>query len=182
MLTLALAVVLLSLVGLALWVRDKVRSSRAQFRIVPLPVRQPLSRKGVPQRPARDASGRRDSRVIPVPVAPNGDNRVVGLDNTPLQIKQGWQKTGNSWSGYYRTRHGAWKGLIERKGDKFRVYIKLNPPIRGLKSHPREMCFYRTSKPGFDREIKLALNPKDREVSSIIFYVEQIICESFAMA
>ena len=104
------------------------------------------------------------------------NGNVVAFDNTALRRRRGWVQRGNKFVGYYRTRYGAWKGEIARRGDTFRVYI-FKPPVAQLENHSRWICFHKTQ--GNKYRIYLALNPKDRDVDSIIFYVEQLICESF---
>ncbi len=101
--------------------------------------------------------------------------KIVNPDNTPLYIKPGWIQDGNKYRGYYRTRFGAWKGEIAKKGDIFRVYI-FNPPIKQLKHHPRWPCFHERNTRKW--EIDLAKNPTDFDVNAVIFYVEKIIVES----
>jgi hypothetical protein len=102
--------------------------------------------------------------------------KAIKPDNTPLYLKRGWTAKRNRYRGYYRTAYGAWRGEIIRRGDKFNVFI-FNPPIEKVKNHPRWPCFHK-DKSGRWR-IDLAKNPKDRDLSAIIFYVERVIIESF---
>ena len=132
-------------------------------------------------------------RVLPRNVSPLAQagkrvraapTNIVAHDNTPLHVKRGWRREpGNvlraEYRGYYRTKHGAWKGKIRRRGDIFRVYI-LNPPIRELKNHSRGICFYIRENGWY--EIELALQPKDRRIDGVIFSIERIIYESFQMS
>jgi len=102
--------------------------------------------------------------------------KAVKPDNTPLYLKRGWKINRNKYQGYYRTLYGAWRGEIIRRGDKFNVVI-FKPPTEQIKKHSRWPCFHRERK---DRwRIDLAKNPKDGDLSAIIFYVEHIIYESF---
>ena len=117
--------------------------------------------------------------VYVVPSSPKKHNQV-SPDNTPLHIRRGWkQQQGNRITGYYRTRYGAWKGLIEKRGDIFKVYI-FNPPTKKLKNHSRWICFH--NKGGGRWLINLAINPKDQDVGAIIFFVENLIIKSFQMS
>lgn len=100
----------------------------------------------------------------------------VTPDNTPLHIRRGWKQKGNRFTGYYRTRFGAWKGIIEKRGDVFKVYI-FNPPTAQLKRHSRWICFH--NKGNGKWKISLAINPKDRDVGAIIHYVETLIIKCF---
>ena len=101
---------------------------------------------------------------------------AIKPDNTPLYVKRGWTGRMNEYQGYYRTPYGAWRGEIVRRGDKFNVFI-FKPPIDQVKKHSRWACFHKERK---DRwRIDLAKNPKDGDLSAIVFYVERIIFESF---
>ena len=102
--------------------------------------------------------------------------RIVQPDNTPLYVKRGWAKNGNTYHGYYRTRYGAFRGEITRRGDKFNVYI-FKPPVEQIKKHSRWPCFHQGGNGKW--QIVLARNPNDGDVSAIIIYVERIIIESF---
>jgi hypothetical protein len=106
------------------------------------------------------------------------DHRTVRPDNTPLYLKRGWTKKGNTYHGYYRTKHGAWRGEIERRGDKFKVFI-FRPPEERIRKHRRWPCFH--DEGGCRWRIQLAVNPKDGDVGAIIFYVEKVIVESFRL-
>ena len=66
--------------------------------------------------------------------------------------------------------------MIGRKGDIFIVYI-YDPPTEKLENHKRWICFHHEN--GKKWKIKLAINPTDKDVGAIIFYVENIIIESF---
>lgn len=96
-------------------------------------------------------------------------------DNTPLYVRRGWSGTGNIHKGYYRTRFGAWQGRIERHGDIFDPYIK-NPPVSQLKKHPRWVCCQKQK--GNEWLIHLHKQPSDKDIGSIILYVESLIIES----
>jgi hypothetical protein len=102
--------------------------------------------------------------------------RIVQPDNTPLYVKRGWAKNGNTYHGYYRTRYGAFRGEITRRGDKFIVYI-FKPPVEQIKKHSRWPCFHQEKNDKW--RIALARNPNDGDISAIIIYVERIIIESF---
>ena len=106
------------------------------------------------------------------------DHRAVRPDNTPLYLRRGWSKNGQRYQGYYRTKHGAWRGEIERRGDKFRVLI-FRPPKEQIIKHPRWPCFHEEGNGKW--RIDLAVNPTDGDVGAIIFYVERVIVESFRL-
>lgn len=104
---------------------------------------------------------------------------AVPVDQTPLIQKQRWKSKGNTFSGYYRTRYGAWRGEIIRRGDWFDVFIWLDPRIPNIERHNRWICFHHIS--GRKYQINLAHNPADRDPSAIIFYVQKVIGECFTM-
>ena len=105
-------------------------------------------------------------------------HNTVKPDNTPLHLKRGWTRRGNHYQGFYRTRYGAWRGEIERRGDKFKVQI-IKPPTEQIRKHPRWPCFHEET--GGRWRIDLAVNPKDGDVGAIIFYVEKVIVDSFRL-
>jgi hypothetical protein len=107
----------------------------------------------------------------------NRPNKVVVTDD-PLYVKRGWSTKGNTHSGYFRTKYGAWKGNIVRRGDKFDVNI-FSPPKDHLEKHPKWVCFTPNGRGKYN--IHLHTNPNDRDIGAIIFYVEKIINESFQM-
>ena len=116
-----------------------------------------------------------------VKVAPlrRPNKKVVKLDNTPLYVKQGWSKTGNVYRGYYRTLYGAWRGEIEKRGDKFKVFI-FKPPKEQIKKHSRWACFHKEKNDKW--RIDLAVNPKDKDVAgeSTGFRTSRIMIHQFA--
>ena len=114
--------------------------------------------------------------VVKVIRSKQSNTRAVKPDNTPLYVKRGWTINGNTYHGYYRTVYGAWRGEIIRRGDKFYVYI-FKPPVEQIKKHSRWACFHGGKNDKW--RIDLAKNPKDGDISAIIFYVERIILESF---
>jgi hypothetical protein len=126
--------------------------------------------------------------VLPVPPVPpvkvalapprTLTHNTVKPDNTPLHLKRGWTRRGNFYQGFYRTKYGAWQGVIGRRGDKFKVYI-FSPPTEQISKHPRWPCFHEEA--GGRWRIDLAVNPHDGDVGAIIFYVEKVIVDSFRL-
>lgn len=106
-----------------------------------------------------------------------GKNTVIP-DNTPLHVKRGWEQHGNTYRGYYRTRYGAWRGEIRKVGDIFKVLI-FKPPIDQLEKHSRYACIREVSNGKY--RIDLHKNPKDKDIGAIIFYVENLIVQSYQM-
>ena len=119
------------------------------------------------------------NRVKPfICVVPNSkcSDKMVTPDDTPLHLRRGWKKELRTYTGYYRTKYGAWKGKIVKRGDIFNVYI-FDPPEEKLKNHSRWICFHHVK--GKKWKIHLAINPKDKDIGAIIYYVENTIIESF---
>lgn len=133
-----------------------------------------LERLFGPKRPAERRAVSKVRRVAPSR-APN----VVRPDGRQLRDIRGWRRKGSQYAGHYVTKHGAWLGGIETRGDRFRVFIK-NAPMKQIKTHKRYVCFI-PKKRGW-HEIDLHTNPKDRDVNAIIAYVERLITESFRLA
>jgi hypothetical protein len=105
-------------------------------------------------------------------------NNTVRPDNTPLHQKRGWIRRSNIYQGYFRTRYGAWRGEIERHGDKFKVFI-YSPPREQLSKHSRWQCFHQEGRDKW--RIHLAVNPKDGDVGAIVFFVEKLVIDSFRL-
>lgn len=122
--------------------------------------------------------GRRVLRVARQPRLPT-NAMLVRRDNTPLHIKRGWKRRGKSYTGYFKTTHGAWPGRIDWCGDKFRVYIT-SPPMDVIMSHSRWVCFHPLD--GERYEIDLAQSPPRDDVDSVIHYVENLITEGYRLA
>lgn len=112
--------------------------------------------------------------------APASGN-VVKRDQTPLWKRRGWQQKQNVYLGYYATKDGTWYGIVERRGDKFRVYIK-SPPKRQISYHSKAMCFYPHPRKRSWFEINLQINPKAKDIDSILHFVERLLAESFELA
>ena len=102
--------------------------------------------------------------------------KIVEPEDIPLYVQRNWVQKGNTYEGYYRTRFGAWRGEIERRGDIFTVFI-FDPPLDQLKKHPRWPCFHHHTNGKWN--LDLYKNPKAGDVDSVIFYVEGVIIESF---
>lgn len=112
-------------------------------------------------------------------LAPHQSAHLVAHDTRSLLKRRGWKHKGDVSLGYYQTPYGSWFGGIERRGDRFRVYLE-NPPINALELHEKWICFHKRKNDWW--EIHMHTNPHDRDHSSIIFYVERLISESFKLA
>ena len=118
----------------------------------------------------------REANVSMVTTDSSRTQSFVEPENIPHYKKRGWTQKGNKYSGYYRTRFGAYKGEIERRGDKFNVLIH-KPPTRELKRHPRWPCFHKKNKGWY--MINLAKQPANRDISALVLRVELIILEAY---
>jgi hypothetical protein len=111
------------------------------------------------------------------PPPPRGDKKAFALIETPsLFVKRRWTHEGNTYKGYYRTSHGACKGEIVRKGDKFQVIIK-DAPKKQLSTHPHHACIDDVGKNAVS--VHLNKQPKNNDVGAIVLYVETLIDESY---
>jgi hypothetical protein len=101
--------------------------------------------------------------------------RVVGKDKEYAYWQEnGWRKTGNKYRGFFRTKYGAWNGvIIENYHNDHSFYIFTPPDI--LKKSDHWECF--THKGNGLYSIHFSRKPKD--ISSGILTVEQLITESF---
>lgn len=87
--------------------------------------------------------------------------------------QRGWQKSGKSYEGYYRTRFGSWRGKAEVSwSGKINLFIHNAP--KALERHHKWECFL--WRPGGWRFIH---NFGISDLSSGILEVERLIAESF---
>ena len=99
------------------------------------------------------------------------------IQDPSLFVQRRWVQNGNTYTGYYRTPYGAWKGEIIRRGQKFKVFV-IDPPILQLKQHPeKSQCIHIVNRR--KAEVDLHKQPKDNDIGAIILYVETLIVESF---
>jgi len=74
------------------------------------------------------------------PVGPASARTIVERDTVPLWAERHWQKSGQTYTGFYRTEFGSWEGRIEETpGGLIRFY--LNKPPACLSSHSHYSCF-----------------------------------------
>ena len=100
---------------------------------------------------------------------------IVRRQPLPYWKERGWTGRDNTYSGYYRTKVGAWKGRAEvSPSGKAKLFIQ-NPP-EFLKDHPHWGCF--TWRSGGWYAIHTSGRP---ELSAGILRIEEILKESFSM-
>jgi hypothetical protein len=92
----------------------------------------------------------------------------------PYWMRNGWQRRGRTYRGYYRTKHGAYSGLIEEEFANSYAFF-MHDPSRELKHHPHWECFSR--KGGGKYQIHFSEKPED--ISSGIVTIEKLIGEAF---
>lgn len=119
-----------------------------------------------------------DTSTTRAPVA-RGSAGMVERDNTPLWLARGWRRSGETYTGPYAVKGlGTWPGSIQRRGDTFLVLI--HDPPQEMRRHPKWGCVHPHS--GGWQYIHLAVPPADRDVSSVIYFVEKMLADSFAIA
>ncbi len=109
-------------------------------------------------------------------VPSNNDICVVRCMPRAFWEKLGWERTGDTYQGYYRTPFGSFQGYIVQQGKVFCVYI-FNPPAEA-KKHPKWSCFVHTGNGWF------WVNQKRfaKDVDGAIMAVQRIIEDSFKIA
>jgi hypothetical protein len=95
---------------------------------------------------------------------------LVSLDNRSLLQRQGWKKQGSGFVGEFRTPRGGYPGVIERRGDVFRVFIR-NPPLQGAMKHWHRDCLRFEGRGWWS--LHLQRPPRNGDVNAIIHYVEE---------
>ena len=110
--------------------------------------------------------------------------KLVPVDNTPLLKKRAWELSPDKLecSGYYRTRYGAWKGKIRRRGDEMFIFIQY-PPLDRIASHPewrlKHHCFWDYQGDMGEGWFRFHLqeNPANKGFNVCIGYMERILCD-----
>lgn len=100
---------------------------------------------------------------------------IVHREPLPYWKERGWSGRDHTYSGYYRTKVGAWKGRAEvSPSGKAKLFIQ-NPP-EFLKNHPHWGCF--TWRDGGWYAIHISGRA---ELSAGILRIEEILKEAFSM-
>ena len=124
-------------------------------------------------------------KKIRPPTTPHTLTRTTGT--TPIPVtrdtrtyleKQGWTLDTSSypatWHGYYRTRHGSFKGRIEASNPS-RFYFQ-HPP-KGLSRHSHRACFHALDNGWYS--IHFSTMPRD--LDSGVLLLERILHESYVL-
>lgn len=88
--------------------------------------------------------------------------------------ENGWRRYGNDYKGYYKTKYGKWRGLIEESFMGHYSFYLFNPP-ESLRGNKHWECF--THKGNGMYSVHFSRKPPD--VSSGILTVEQLLNEAF---
>ncbi len=99
-------------------------------------------------------------------------NRLRPLKGKPLWKVLGWKKEGESYKGVYRFKKRSWLGLIEKRFNRFRVYIWAPP--KELRNHKKWVCFNKKGKKKYRVHFKSDIS----EVSQAIINVQRLLAEA----
>jgi hypothetical protein len=107
-----------------------------------------------------------------------GTRKMPGLtgSNTenPYWIEAGWRKYNGAYEGYYFTRHGRWRGLVQESYSDMYIFYIFDPP-KALKESSHWPCFILKG-PG---KYSIHFSKRPEDLSSGIISIEQLISESF---
>lgn len=92
----------------------------------------------------------------------------------PYWQERGWHQRGNTYTGAYQTRHGAFTGEIrQHHGDDIEFF--LYQPSQEIQRHSHWTCFQHQRDDWY--LVHMGRRPKD--VSSGILAIERLITEAF---
>lgn len=92
----------------------------------------------------------------------------------PYWQERGWQQRGNTYTGAYQTRHGAFSGEI-RQHHGTDIEFFLYQPSQEIQRHSHWTCFQHHGNDWY--LVHMGRRPKD--VSSGIMTIERLITEAF---
>jgi hypothetical protein len=92
----------------------------------------------------------------------------------PLWQERGWTRRGNTYSGSYQTRYGAFWGEIREHGGSD-IEFFLYQPSREIQRHNHWVCFQHRGNGWY--LVHMGKRPKD--VSSGILTIERLIAEAY---
>jgi len=106
-------------------------------------------------------------------VSAPGHKVTVEREFQPVWLEQGWKKKGTTYSGFYRTAFGAYKGKIELLY-QFRLRFLIWSPPSCLWKHPQATCFLSKGRNLYEVHFsKIAATPDDG-----IIEIEKILTEA----
>ena len=109
----------------------------------------------------------RKTKVRSIPTNVPGD-QVVRLEQQPRWRQRDWRRQGTRYSGWFVSNKGSYQGVIEKRGDIFKVFIR-NPPPSAFR-HWHSDCLQAQGKGWY--QLHLAKQPRDKDVNAVIAYVE----------
>ncbi len=92
----------------------------------------------------------------------------------PYWEERGWTRQGNTYSGNYQTRYGAFQGWIEQDRSG-RIHFYLRAPSDAIRSHGHWTCFQHRN----DDWFLIHMGREAKDVSSGIMIIEQLIREAY---
>ena len=126
--------------------------------------------KDLGSRPAPAAIRNLFSRIV------RGHGPAVSVQRRqiPYWQERGWQQRGNTYTGAYQTRHGAFAGEIRQHyGNDIEFF--LYQPSQEIQRHSHWACFQHQGNDWY--LVHMGRRPKD--VSSGILTIERLITEAF---
>lgn len=99
--------------------------------------------------------------------------KSVKRNIAPLWKERNWNKQGNTYKGFFRTKYGSYKGeIIERYQGYIQFYI-FNPP-KCLARHSHFACFI----PKEGKKYEIHFSKKARTLDEGIMSIEKILSEA----
>lgn len=112
-------------------------------------------------------------RDITNPNTNNSKPILVQRNFTPIWKERGWQQKGSCYHGFYRTKYGAFEGLIvEPFFGKIQFFI-FKPPVC-LKRHSHVLCFI----PKGNNVYEIHFSTKAKTINEGIIAIEKILDEA----
>ncbi len=98
---------------------------------------------------------------------------VVQRRFAPLWQEKGWKRERKHYHGYYRTRYGAWRGLIVERYKGFIQFFVYSPP-GCLRHHSHAACFI----PKGGNQYEVHFSKRARTPDEGIMAIERIFTEA----
>ena len=108
--------------------------------------------------------------------APQGHGPATPVERReiPYWQERGWQQNGNTYSGSYQTRHGAFLGWIECKSSGH-IDFYLHSPSQQIQRHSHWACF----QPRNDGWYLIHMSRRPADVGSGIIAIERLVTEAY---
>lgn len=91
----------------------------------------------------------------------------------PLWKKRGWRRDGRTYLGYFRTRFGAYQGIIVERFWGYTEFFIISPP-KCLKLHSHSICFFYKG----DNKYEVHFTPKPKCPDEGIMAIERVLTEA----